>query len=156
MRALAELELRESEHHHELATQRSNRAKLFELFRKAMAEEVHAIHKLQRETSARHVDAFKNISANLLQAAANFRNYADLSLDKVNGDVTSFSAKQEEDFQKLLGHLADRSASVDRAAKDLHDQAAAKIAATQAYAARVAQEMRAGDEGLLRTVQDIS
>jgi hypothetical protein len=47
--------------------------------------QVKDIHELQRETSARHGDAFRNISAALLSAAANFRDYADTSLNQAGG-----------------------------------------------------------------------
>eukprot|EP00961_Rhodomonas_salina_P054396 730737-Rhodomonas_salina.6 len=55
-----------------------------------------------------HTAAFKRLALQLVDTATELKNYTDNGLGDVNARVTTLSAKQEEDSQRILVTLAQR------------------------------------------------
>lgn len=156
MKALAELELREHAHHTMHKEKAEQQAKLFELFRKTMSREITDIHSLQEEMHKSHTAAFKRLALQLVDTATELKNYTDNGLGDVNARVTTLSAKQEEDSQRILVTLAQRVAEVHAKIESLHAESLQKINATQAYAEGVEAAMKSGDAQLLAQIQGLN
>eukprot|EP00286_Rhodomonas_abbreviata_P000936 CAMPEP_0181288560 /NCGR_PEP_ID=MMETSP1101-20121128/399_1 /TAXON_ID=46948 /ORGANISM="Rhodomonas abbreviata, Strain Caron Lab Isolate" /LENGTH=2254 /DNA_ID=CAMNT_0023392693 /DNA_START=96 /DNA_END=6861 /DNA_ORIENTATION=+ len=155
MKALAELELREHAHHSVHKEKAEEQAQLFELFRKTMAREVTDIHTLQEEMHKQHTAAFQRLAAELVQTAADLKNYTDNGLGDVNERVTALSQKQEDDSQRILVTLAERVADLHAQIRSLHAESMSRINATEAYAQGVEAAMHEGDERLMNSIQGL-
>ena len=152
MKGLAELETRENEHYRERFEKKVQRKRVFELFRKTMAQEITEVHRLQAQTSTKHTAAFRNLSSQLLIAASLLKNYTDSGLSDVNNKVTRLSEKQENDYEGTLALIRRRVSEIYVHMDQLHAESARNISEVQRYSERVEAEMRRQDADLLARV----
>jgi len=155
MKALAELELRENAMHKEHKAKADEQARLFDLFRQTMGQEVADIHRLQDEMHQRHTAAFKQLVLQVVGIATELKDYTDTQVDQVNGRIDSLQRTHDFDHQRVLTAIADKMNLVNREIEDLHRGSMTAVNGTQQYAEDVEKAMKAGDLRLDAMIQQI-
>jgi len=156
MKALAELELRESTMHTAHKAKTQDQAKLFDLFRQTMSQEVADIHQLQAEMHEKHTTAFKQLVLQLSAMAQDLQNHTDTNVATVNGRIDSLQRTQDSDNQRVLKALADKINLVNRKIEDLHRESMTAVNGTQVYAEDVESAMKVGDvrlDGMIKQIE---
>jgi len=156
MKALAELELRESTMHKAHKAKSEDQAKLFDLFRQTMSQEVADIHRIQGEMHQKHTAAFKQLVLQLSDMAMDLKNDTDANVATVNGRIDSLQRTHDFDNQRVLKELAVKINLVNRKIEDLNRESMTAVNGTQAYAEDVESAMKAGDvrlDGMITQIE---
>lgn len=156
MKALAELELRESTMHKAHKAKAQEQAQLFDLFRQTMQQEVEDIHRIQDEMHEKHTAAFKQLVLQLSDMAMDLKNYTDTNIGQVSGHMDALQSDHDFNNQRILKSLADKINEVNRKIEALHAESMTAVNGTQEYAEDVESAMKAGDirlDGMIKQIE---